>query len=101
MLKETAFLVAMAKGKHRKGSGVRLRKIIAKKELDLYGCVSCFCCGKPLSLKTSTIEHIYPQSLGGKNTIENLALSHAICNEKRGSSGTPRAAIHQPMKETK
>jgi 5-methylcytosine-specific restriction endonuclease McrA len=101
MHKESAFLVAMAKGKHRKGAGTRLRKIIADRELVLYGAVACFCCGKPLAAKSATIEHIHPQSLGGKNTIENLALSHAICNEKRGSSGTPRAAIHQPMKETK
>jgi 5-methylcytosine-specific restriction endonuclease McrA len=92
--KETAFLSAMAKGKHRKGAGNRLRKIIADRELALYGAVACFCCGKPLGVKSATIEHIYPQSLGGKTIVENLALSHAICNEARGSSGTPRTQIY-------
>ena len=91
---QSAFLSAMAKGKHRKGAGNRLRKIIADRELALYGAVACFCCGKPLAAKSATIEHIHPQSLGGKNIVENLALSHAICNEKRGSSGTPRAQIY-------
>ena len=89
---QSEFLDAISKGKHRKNSGLRLRKIVAMNELRLYGSVACYCCGKSIRVKESSLEHVIPESLGGRTVIENLALSHKECNEKRGNSQTQRAA---------
>jgi 5-methylcytosine-specific restriction endonuclease McrA len=88
--KTTMFLEAMAKGKHRKGSNKRLRKIVAEQEIERYGKLTCFCCGGELSISSSTLEHIIPQSKGGLTTLNNLALSHAKCNVERADSGKER-----------
>lgn len=88
-----ALLDAVARGKRRKGSGRLLRKLIARRELQSHGVLACYCCGRPVERSESTIEHITPVSLGGKTVLENLALSHPGCNERRGNSPTPRAAI--------
>lgn len=87
------FLAAIAKGKHRKGAGVRLRKLIAKQEREAFGGLYCYCCGHPVSLSESTIEHIQPKSLGGADVLGNFALSHEACNKDRGNNYTLRAAI--------
>lgn len=87
------FLQAMANGKHRRGSGERLRAIVYKNELAQFGAVRCYCCGGQLSKNESTLEHISPQSLGGKTELTNLALSHAACNEIRANSGSPRFSM--------
>ena len=92
---ETAaqFLAAVAKGKHRKGLGNRLRKLIAEREREAFGGLYCYCCGMAVSLTSSTVEHILPRSLGGKDVMENFALSHEACNKERGNNYTARAAI--------
>ena len=90
---EEKFLKAVAAGKHRKGSGARLKKIVACRERETYGGIFCFCCGHPVSVASSTLEHITPVSLGGRTVLDNLALSHSNCNEQRGNSGLQRAAI--------
>ncbi len=90
---EQDFLTAIAKGKHRRGAGARLRKIIAKREHQQYGRLACFCCGRVITVNTSTIEHILPQSLGGTWGIDNLALSHSECNAKRNNTPTPRFTV--------
>ena len=87
------FLRAMARGKHRKNAGPRLRRLIAAGEMKTYGALHCYCCGLPVSLRKSTAEHIKPQALGGLTVLENLALSHEPCNKARGCIPTPRAAM--------
>lgn len=84
------FLNAVSLGKHRRGAGPRLKKIIAARELDLYGVVACYCCGSVISVNTATIEHIVQVSKGGRTVIDNLALSHKKCNEARGNMPTHR-----------
>lgn len=90
---EEKFLRAVAAGKHRKGSTGRLKKIVGCRERETYGGIFCFCCGSPISVASSTLEHVTPVSLGGRTVLDNLALSHSNCNEQRGNSGSPRAAI--------
>jgi 5-methylcytosine-specific restriction endonuclease McrA len=46
----------------------------------------CCWCGLPVNLGGASIEHIIPQSMGGKNTLSNLAVSHVKCNKDRGSN---------------
>lgn len=43
---------------------------------------SCAYCGE----KAATIDHIHPQSRGGKNTWENLVAACESCNSKKGNS---------------
>lgn len=89
------FLSAMRKNKHRKGSGKNLRNLIAQQELGRYGVLACYCCGQTVSKSMATIEHIIPQSLGGSTVMDNLALSHEVCNQQRGNTPTLRHAIVQ------
>jgi 5-methylcytosine-specific restriction endonuclease McrA len=46
----------------------------------------CYYCGIGLDIYTSTIDHVIPQSKGGKWTRENLVLSCEGCNRKKGSN---------------
>lgn len=45
----------------------------------------CHWCKRPLTLDTSTLEHIIPLSRGGLNTMNNLTLACLGCNQERGS----------------
>lgn len=40
----------------------------------------CAHCGKPLTKYTATIEHIFPRSWGGDNTMNNLTVLCRQCN---------------------
>lgn len=46
----------------------------------------CAYCGKNISLKKVTMDHVIPKSLGGSNTIDNLLPACKVCNSKKGSS---------------
>lgn len=59
-----------------------LIKLIAKKNK---GVVPCFVCGLHVGAEQASLEHILPKSLGGTDEMDNLWISHAICNQKRGS----------------
>jgi len=54
--------------------------------LKKHGQVLCFVCGLPVDESKATLEHIKPRSLGGTLAMDNLAISHAKCNRKRGAS---------------
>jgi 5-methylcytosine-specific restriction endonuclease McrA len=49
------------------------------------GIVPCYCCKKPVSKTEATLEHIKPISRGGTDDIDNLSISHAVCNMRRGN----------------
>lgn len=65
------------------------RARIIKKLVEIYG-MNCFYCNKDLIPNppnctkqyndTLTLDHIYPQILGGKTTLENSLLACAQCN---------------------
>lgn len=46
-------------------------------ERDKY---TCFYCGEKVTPENSTLDHLMPQSKGGKHTKENLKTSCLICN---------------------
>jgi len=50
-------------------------------ERDNYKCQYC---NLSLSLKTATLDHIYPRAKGGRTTFENTVASCHPCNNKKG-----------------
>ena len=47
---------------------------------------SCIYCNKPFSnLKQLTLDHVYPKSLGGGNTQDNVTTCCVKCNRKKGN----------------
>lgn len=62
------------------------RRLFTYEERDLilkssYG--KCAACGKPLTTKTMTVEHIIPISRGGSNEMENLVALCEPCNKRK------------------
>lgn len=57
-------------------------KITAKRN---GGRVPCFVCGDHVVPENATLEHIVPLSKGGTDDMENLAISHGLCNQRRGN----------------
>lgn len=58
-------------------------KMTAKKHA---GKVPCFVCHDHVEKSDATLEHIVPRSRGGNDEMKNLAISHARCNNDRGSA---------------
>ena len=59
---------------------VKIYKTVAR---QLHGVVPCWVCGLPVAPADATLEHIKPLSEGGNSHLENLAISHAVCNHLR------------------
>ena len=88
------------RAKHGTGENQRQRCIrlglpyqhISRQEVgDRDGWV-CYCCGEDIDqgLKypdpmSASLEHIIPLSKRGTHTIENVTVSHLVCNTKRGN----------------
>jgi 5-methylcytosine-specific restriction endonuclease McrA len=49
----------------------------------------CWWCRQGLSKEKLTIEHLFPKSRGGTNSLENLRLACFSCNNSRGNSLYP------------
>lgn len=60
-----------------------ISKAKRKAVYDKYG-GHCAYCGKQLSMKELTIDHIMPTSHGGRDNIENLRASCKACNSMKG-----------------
>lgn len=60
----------------------KIYKTVAR---QLHGVVPCWVCGQHVQPQDSTLEHIKPLSEGGSSHLENLAISHARCNQHRHS----------------
>lgn len=64
----------------------------------------CACCGKKLTTKTMTVEHVIPLSRGGKNELKNLIALCPECNTIKGNllyipKGFYTALIGKPILE--
>jgi HNH endonuclease len=58
----------------------KIYKTVAR---QLHGQVPCWVCGEHVLPEAATLEHIKPRSEGGNSHAENLAISHALCNQQR------------------
>ncbi len=54
---------------------------------QLHGVVPCWICGEPVAQADATLEHIKPLSDGGSSHLDNLAISHGVCNSRRHAKG--------------
>lgn len=59
---------------------------------------TCQYCGKRLPKPDLTLDHVIPQSRGGRDTWENLVLACVNCNIKK-SNRTPREANMLPLRK--
>jgi 5-methylcytosine-specific restriction endonuclease McrA len=58
----------------------KIYKTVAR---QLHGQVPCWVCGTHVAHADATLEHIKPLSEGGSSHLENLAISHGECNNRR------------------
>ena len=76
--------------------GLTRDKIYKTVARQLHGVVPCWVCGQPVDRADATLEHIKPLSEGGNSHLENLAISHALCNQQRGRPPIIRAEPNTP-----
>ena len=63
--------------------GLTRDKIYKTVARQLHGVVPCWVCRQPVAPDDATLEHIRPLSEGGNSHLENLAISHGLCNRQR------------------
>lgn len=68
----------------------KIYKTVAR---QMHGVVPCWVCGEHVLPAAATLEHIKPLSEGGNSHLENLAISHDVCNNKRHVTGTVTASL--------
>jgi len=56
---------------------------------QLHGAVPCWVCKLHVEPQDASLEHIRPLSQGGSSHLDNLAISHARCNQQRHGNNTP------------
>jgi len=66
----------------------KIYKTVAR---QLHGQVPCWVCGLHVPSGDATLEHMQPLSQGGNSHLENLAISHAVCNRQRSVSSSAPA----------
>lgn len=76
----------------KKGSHTKESKLISARTLYKRDGGICWICGgmcdinaDPNSDLYPSVDHIVPQSLGGKDTLDNVRLAHRICNTRRSN----------------
>ena len=68
--------------------GLTRDKIYKTVARQLHGRVPCWVCGEHVTPEAATLEHIQALSEGGNSHLENLAISHEVCNGRRHAAGT-------------
>ncbi len=69
----------------------RMQRKLSRREVFNRDSYSCQYCGKPGPPNELTLDHILPQSRGGKSVWENLVTCCRKCNTKKGDM-TPKEA---------
>lgn len=72
------------------------------KDVRLFHGDDCYLCGEPINFKlkfplpmSPSLDHVVPLSRGGTHTLENAAMAHYVCNQKKGVKDAP-----QPPRQT-
>ena len=72
--------------------GLTRDKIYKTVARQLHGQVPCWVCGQHVEPVDASLEHMQPLSQGGSSHLDNLAISHARCNQRRHTATPPDAA---------
>jgi hypothetical protein len=80
---DMCFFAPTAQKKPDKRSGHSRKK---RAQLIKRGITHCCWCNSPLTLDTSTLEHIIPLASGGLDNANNRTLACLKCNNDRGSN---------------
>lgn len=48
------------------------------------GVLTCYLCGKPIAFGADNLEHKIPICRGGTHTLDNMDITHALCNLSKG-----------------
>ena len=62
---------------------------------------TCQYCGRHLAKTQSTLDHVMPQSRGGADSWENLAVACVQCNVRKGNHTPKEAGMHLIRKPSK
>jgi len=65
---------------------VRSKRIKLARKVIKSGNFDCPLCVEPMVLSECNIDHIIPRSKGGGDAMQNLQLTHVICNSRRGAA---------------
>ena len=68
----------------------KIYKTVAR---QLHGVVPCWVCGEHVLPHAATLEHIQPRGEGGSSHLENLAISHDLCNNQRHATGVVTPSV--------
>jgi ribosomal protein L39E len=60
------------------------RETVYKMLLRRQDCVPCFVCTRHVEEHKASLEHVIPLAHGGTDDMENLSISHTLCNQFRG-----------------
>lgn len=60
------------------------RETVYKMLLRRQGSVPCFVCTRHVDEEMASLEHVVPLAHGGTDEMDNLSISHALCNQLRG-----------------
>lgn len=66
----------------------------AKQNIFIRDDYTCQYCGKTLTLKSATVDHILPQAKGGKNSYLNCTTSCKTCNQWKGDKLLSETNMH-------
>ena len=66
------------------GSSRRLDPILRASVIERDGLVCGICFGE-VEANDVHIDHIYPVALGGKDVMDNLRVTHSLCNMRKGA----------------
>ena len=86
--------VIMLKEYYKKKTGIRYSKM----NVFLRDGFECQYCGVEVNKRTATLDHVLPQSHGGKSTWENSTTSCSKCNSHKGNNKKikPKTIPHKP-----
>jgi 5-methylcytosine-specific restriction endonuclease McrA len=45
----------------------------------------CHLCGLPVGARERHWDHVVPLSKGGAHSMDNIRVSHAVCNQRKGN----------------
>ena len=75
----------------------QLERIMKICTLEMQNKNRCYYCGKYMTSKEVTVEHMYPKAYGGPSVTTNFVLSCQNCNQKKGVLNTYEYGIWKEL----